>query len=253
MTEQDWTGSWMRRVVPDGYALAQVSLVGTSDLLMSSAETDRFGEQYRTFTMLSQKRGKTLDDEKRLAELEWHLRLYYDEAIGPYVPGRNVKELLRSAATKWKKGEEIVRSLIVIEDRLPLLYDGPRDQVELWDAVDEDGKHLFAYTTLVANAGRNAGRVPRCRPSFTGWSLNVEVAYDPEDLDFDFLGLVVERSQKYGLGDGRRIGFGSFAAKIEAGGGSERGVNADATMRRDGRQDRAHTAGVGRVVHPSEG
>jgi hypothetical protein len=201
--------SWLRRVVPAGYQQATLVLEGTSPLLMSSAEYDRNSETYRAYFLLGKKKSKSLDDENRLRELEWSLRIYLDEQIGPYIPGRNVKELLREAATQWRKGAEVKRSLEVIDYRVPLLYDGPRSAAELWAAG-------FEFTTMVANAGAGSGRVPRCRPKFDEWALVVELAYDPEVLDFDLLGLVVERAKKYGLADWRPE-FGSFDAALEPG------------------------------------
>ena len=172
--------TWQRRIIPSGYAMATLSLEGTSPLLMSCGETDPDSELSRAFFLLGQKRNKSLDDQARLREMEWQLRIYLDNEIGPFIPGKNVKELLRQYATKWRKGEEVKRSLVVIDYRIPLIYEGPRDQQGLWDAG-------FRYTTRVANAGAGSGRVPRCRPMFEHWSINSEIAYDPEELDFDFL------------------------------------------------------------------
>ena len=205
--------SWFRRVVPSGFQEATLILTGTSPLLMSCADFDRDGETYRAYYHLGKKRAKSLDDEARLRELEWTLRLYHDEQLGPFIPGKNIKEMLREAATKWRKGEELKRSLSVTSFRVPLVYDGPRDSETLWG----DG---FRYSTMVANAGAGSGRVLRCRPMFDQWSLVVEVAYDPEDLDFDLLELVVERSRKFGLGDYRPAkggDFGCFDAVLEQG------------------------------------
>lgn len=196
--------SWLRRVVPAGYHLGTIILTGTAPLLMKSGEYERDGETYRAFAVLSGKRGKSLDDKQRLRELEWTLGLYLDAELGPYIPGKNVKELLRSAATKFRKGEDIKRSLVVLDYRIPLMYDGPREQTELWEAG-------YEKTLMVANAGPGSGRVDRCRPMFKEWGLVIEVAYDPEDIDPDFLPVIVERAQKYGLGD-YRPEFGSFHA-----------------------------------------
>lgn len=199
----------MRRVVPPGYARATLILTGTSPLLMNSGEFDRDSETYRAYFLLGKKKAKSLDEDQRLRELEWKLRLYLDEEIGPFIPGRNVKELLRSAATKWRKGEDIKRSLVVIDYRIPLLYDGPREQDDLWQAG-------YKFEAMVSNAGAGSGRVVRCRPKFEGWSLVAELAYDPEDLDFDFLSVVCDRAKKYGLGD-YRPEFGAFDAELEQG------------------------------------
>jgi len=236
-----WAPSWVRHVVPPGYAQAVLVLEGTSPLLMNSGDADREGELYRAYYLLGQKKRKSLDDDARLRELEWQLRIYLDEDLGPFIPGKNVKELLREAATKWRKGEEIIRSLLVLESRVPLHYDGPRTQTELWQAG-------FRYTTMVANAGAGSGRVARCRPCFPGWSVAADIAYDPEDLDFDFLGLVAERSQKYGLGDGRKIGFGGFVARLEDLNVRKAGANGQATKQRDELVERAHQALRDRIM-----
>lgn len=228
-----------RRIIPQGYIEAELSLTGTAPLLMNSGEADRDSETYRTYFNLGRKRGKSLDDEAKLRELEWTLALYLDEEIGPYIPGKNIKELLRSAATKWKKGEDIKRSLIVVENRVPLDYKGPRDVKSLWDKG-------FRYTAMVANAGPSRGRVVRCRPMFEDWSIKAEIAYDPEDIDFDLLETVVDRSQKYGLGD-YRPEFGAFAATITIKGEHVPSSNGDARKRRNGAEDKAHDAFVERI------
>lgn len=226
--------SWLRRVVPAGYANATLSLKGTSPLLMNSGEADRDSELYRAYYLLGQKKRKTLDDEARLRELEWELRLYLDADLGPYIPGKNVKEMLRAAATKWRRGEDIKRSLIVVPYRIPLTYDGPRDQAALWAGG-------YRYTAMVANAGMNAGRVLRCRPMFKNWSLTVELAFDPEEIDGDFLGIVVERTQKYGLGD-YRPEFGAFQSTITLD-KSRRAVREPQGIKaRNGIEEAAHSA-----------
>lgn len=234
------TGSWMRRVVPAGYADATLHIVGTSPLLMNSGEVDHDSELYRAYFLLGQQRKKSIEDEARLREMEWELRLYLDAEVGPYIPGKNVKEMLRSAATKWRRGEDIKRSLVVIPYRIPLIYDGPRDQDGLWEAG-------YRYTAMVANNGMNAGRVLRCRPMFKDWSIEVDIAYDPEEIDADFLAIAVERTQKYGLGD-YRPEFGSFKATItgpEFHRNSRKGL---ATKDRNGIHEAAHAASLERII-----
>jgi hypothetical protein len=228
-----------RRVVPAGYEAGTLELTGTASLLMNSGEVDRESEEYRAYSLLGKKRGKSLDDEARLREMEWALGLYLDEDLGPYIPGKNVHEMLRKAATKWKKGEDVKRSLIVVENRIQLDYAGPRDQQGLWD----EG---YRYTAMVANAGMNRGRVVRCRACFDDWSLVVELAWDPEDLDFDTLESIVERSQKYGLGDYRPT-FGAFMAKITKGVRKKDAAKVNGHKVVSKRQARAHKASVDRV------
>lgn len=228
-----------RRVIPPGYIEATLQLDGTSPLLMNSGEVDRESDEYRAFRNLGDKRKKSLDDEARLREMEWAFALYFDAELGPYIPGKNVKELLRAAATKYKRGEDIKRSLVVVLNRIPLTYEGPSEQDALW----AEG---YKYTAMVANAGMNRGRVVRCRPCFDSWSLTAEVAYDPEDLDFDTLQTIVDRSQKLGLGD-YRPEFGSFVATLTLGATHKDRAVVDGTKPLDGRQVRAHEAAVARV------
>jgi hypothetical protein len=198
--------SAMRRVVPPGYRVYELELVGVTPYLMSSGEADRESDTYIAYRQLSKKRGKTVEDESRLRELEWYTRIYYDEKIGCYVPGKNVKEMLREAATKWRKGEDVKRSLIIPEYRIPLIYEGSRKPADLWKAG-------FSFVAMVANAGAGSGRVERCRPCFDEWAIKTEVAFDPEDLSDHELELFVSRSEKYGLGD-YRPDFGSFKASL---------------------------------------
>lgn len=234
------TGSWMQRVIPPSYAEATLHLEGTSPLLMNSGEVDRDSELYRAYFLLGQKKRKTLEDDARLREMEWELRLYLDADIGPYIPGKNVKEMLRSAATKWRRGEDIKRSLVVVPYRIPLLYEGPRDQAGLWEGG-------FRYTTMVANAGIGSGRVLRCRPMFKNWAMDVELAYDPEEVDSDFLSIAVERTQKYGLGD-YRPEFGSFKSSLTGPAFHRNGRKGLATKDRNGVDEDAHEAFKSRII-----
>ena len=144
------TPSPLRRVIPVGYRVHELHLVGATPLLMSSGEADRESDTYVAYRTLSKKRGKTVEDESRLREFESYTRLYYDAEVGIYIPGKNIKELLRSAATKWRKGEDVKRSLIVPDYRLPLIYDGPKTPEKLWDAG-------YSYVAMVSNAGAGSG------------------------------------------------------------------------------------------------
>lgn len=234
--------SWLRRVVPEGYATATLHLTGTAPLLMNSPEADRDSELFRAYTLLGQKKGKTLDDEARLRQLEWELRIYLDADLGPYVPGRTIKAVLQAAAGKFKKGATLERSLITILYRIPLEYDGPRDQEGLWDAG-------YRYSTMVKNAGFNAGRVIRCRPMFPDWSITADLAFDPEEVDADTLAAIVERSQRYGIGD-YRPEFGAFSATLDVSPISRRSRDGLGNKSRNGHEEAAHEAFKARIMEP---
>ena len=196
-----------RRIVPVGYQELTLHLEGTSALLMSSGDADRDSELYRAYATLGKARKRSVEQEAQLRRMEWALRLYLDAEIGPYIPSANIHELLQSAASEWRLGEAVKRSLVVEQYRIPLEYDGPRKIEELWDAG-------FRDLRMVKNAGSSRGRVVRCRPKFENWSLTCQIAFDPEDhIDAEAVERIVERSQKYGLGD-YRPQFGSFRATL---------------------------------------
>lgn len=220
----------LRREPPNGYLVYLLHFVGETPLLMSSGEVDRESELYREYRALSKARAKTLEQEAQLRELEWHTRIYYDEELGPYMPGKNVKELLRSAATKWKLGEAVRRSLVVPDYRIPLIYKGPKDLKGLWD----EG---YRYTTMVANAGAGSGRVERTRPCFDQWELKCEIAFDTDELDPDSFMQIVQRSQKYGLGD-YRPEFGAFIATAEFIRQQKTQVEANGAKKRDAKVEK---------------
>ncbi len=230
----------LRREPPNGYLVYLLTLSGETPLLMSSGEIDRDSELYREYRALSKQRAKTIEQEAQLRELEWHTRIYFDEQVGPYIPGKNIKEMLRSAATKWKLGESVKRSLVVPDYRIPLVYDGPRALSELW----EQG---FRYTAMVSNAGAGSGRVERCRPCFDQWELVCEIAFDTDELDADSMVKVVKRSEKYGLGD-YRPEFGAFVASVEFVREQKAKVQANGAKPRDKKMEVAIKKHVERVT-----
>lgn len=217
--------SLLRREPPNGYIVHAVTIMGETPLLMSSGEVDRESELYREYRALSKARAKTIEQEAQLRELEWHTRIYFDDEVGPYIPGKNIKELLRAAATKWKLGESVRRSLVVPDYRIPLIYDGPRDLKGLWEGG-------YRYTTMVANAGAGSGRVERTRPCFDNWSIEFEVAFDTDELDEDSFMQIIQRAQKYGLGD-YRPEFGAFVSSSEFVRQQKSSVQANGAKKRD--------------------
>lgn len=221
----------LRREPPNGYLIYEVSFEGETPLLMSSGEIDRESSLYREYRALSKARAKTLEQEAQLRELEWHTRIYFDEELGPYIPGKNVKELLRSAATKFKLGESVRRSLVVPDYRIPLIYDGPRDLKGLWESG-------FRYTAMVANAGAGSGRVERTRPCFSDWALEFEVAFDTDELDEDAFLRTVKRTEKFGLGD-YRPEFGAFVSEATFIREQKAQVSANGAKKRDAHVERA--------------
>lgn len=232
-----------RRAIPTGYLVYEVTLKGISPLLMSSGEVDRDSDLYIAYENLAAQKRKTREQRAQLRELEWYTRLYYEDEIGPYIPGKNVKELIRSAATKTRDGENVKRSLVIPEYRIPLQYDGPREAKELWEAG-------FRYTAMVANAGAGSGRVDRTRPCFEGWSLVFEVAFDQEELDQHRFEDIIARTEKYGLGD-YRPEFGAFEASFAFLRVEQGDLRVNGNKARDKRAEAAASARTKKVMRVS--
>jgi hypothetical protein len=195
------------RIVPPAFRSAELRLEGEAPLLMHADTlldiTHPLTRQFKELTAKGSAQ-RTMDDNMNIARVEWLAGLYYDEALGPYVPGAMVKRAITEAATRLKKGAPLKRGLVVVQTKIPLEYDGPRDLEGLWDEGFRDMRGAV-------NSGRNSGRVMRCRPCFEEWALTAEVAYDPTECDADTLAAIAEFAQVRGIGDFRPE-FGTFAA-----------------------------------------
>lgn len=195
------------RIVPNVYRSAELRLEGEAPLLMH-ADTllDITHPLKREMNALlgKAKQSRTIDDEMNIARVEWLAGIYHDEELGPYIPGAMVKAALAQAGTRFRKGSTISRALIVVQSKIPLEYDGPRDIDSLWEEGYRDMRGAV-------NSGMNKGRVMRCRPCFEDWSITAEIAYDPKELDTDTLVNTAEFAQVRGIGD-FRPDFGTFAA-----------------------------------------
>lgn len=195
------------RIVPSAYREGHIEIEGVAPLLMH-ADTllDLSDPITREFKLLAAKssRDRTPDDEMNLAKLEWMAGIYHDDDLGPYMPGANLKEAIAQAASRFKKGATVRRSLIVLQHKLELQYDGPRDLEMLWGEGYRDVRGAV-------NSGIGRGRVSRCRPCFAEWGIEAEVAFDPSELSVDLIAESLEIAQMRGLGD-YRPEFGLFKA-----------------------------------------
>lgn len=187
--------------IPDDDAahLVECRVEGRMPLLMHATRPDVTDPLVREMESLTSKRKKTIDDQQRVQRLDWQMGLYHD-GDAPYIPAKNVMEAMRHAATKWKLGTAVYQNggVQILDARVPLIYDGPRDIDGLWDAG-------FRDVQMVRNGGFNAGRVPRCRPRFDEWALEWQMLVTPSELDLDQLGMIMGRVRNIGLGDYRPL------------------------------------------------
>lgn len=175
---------------------------GTSDLLMHRPTgVDVLSVEKQEQMKYTGKQRKTTDDYEIIKRLDWEMGLYFDEELGPYIPGVNVEIMLRDAAKLTKQGAAITRGVVVIQDKLPVQYKGPRRSIEeLWDA------NLKDYRVV----GNQQNSVMRCRPKFPGWSLDVSMTVEGTIITAsDVRGIAVKAGKMIGLGD-YRPRFGRF-------------------------------------------
>ncbi len=171
---------------------ANLKLVGISPLLMHSQVTlDRFDPLTRKIASINAKRKKTDDDHLELRRLEWEAGLYFDEEMGPYIPGTNFKSALVEGGKLDRLGQNVKRGIQIPELMIKLEYNGPRKVEEMYGT---DGKSRFVDCRSVAV---QRARVMRTRPVFRNWSINVMVAYDESMWDEDVLRNVVEKTGQY--------------------------------------------------------
>lgn len=185
-------------------------LTGVAPLLMHAPRTvnplDPLTVELRKYTG---KRKKTSEDYYTIARLEWEAGMYHDRELGPYLPGVNVTTCLRDAGKITKQGTAVTRALVVQQEKVPLLYDGPRGingrgLQDLWDRNYKDTR----------DAGNQANRIMRTRPMFPQWEIKVPLVLETSILDLRDLEDIAERAGlMVGLGD-YRPRFGRFEAKV---------------------------------------
>ena len=189
-----------------------VECIGTSALVVNSARgIDRLDPLSKLIDELTHKKPRTDADEAEISHLEWLRCLYHAPDIGIYLPAANMIRCLRNAGNlvdKNKGGVAIQRGLALATDRIPLMYDGPRDLDELY--------RLDAFRLRGAAKQSGGARVMKTWPVFHVWSLAFEAEMAEEQLrSLDYLTRIAEYAGRYeGLGDERRHGGGRFNVTV---------------------------------------
>lgn len=138
----------------------------------------------------------TDDDQERLLHIKWTLGIYIEDSTGPYIPSANVEATLRNAARLSRRGKDTGYGLVVTPDRIPLIYEGPRDLTGLW----ADKK----FSDFRVGKMKTGSSVNLMRPRFDMWSLKFDITYDEKVFsDATIKELVIQGGQKIGLCDYR--------------------------------------------------
>jgi hypothetical protein len=190
-----------------------ITLTGTTPLIMHNSRLADPDDSYTKAIakITSKKTDQTEDDRVAKHRLQFAGGLYYASEVGPYLPSPNLIRSLRNAANlvlRNRGGKQIERGFVLLVDRAPLEYDGPRDLDELWGG----GTTKFVDRRIV---GIGKSKLPTTRPIFPKWAARFEFELDGNEIDEDMFAAFAEKAGKAeGIGDGRRLGMGRFAVKI---------------------------------------
>ena len=181
----------------------QLKLTGASALLMHS---DRLSNPLDPATKhhksLTSKKKKTDEDHELIARSEWESSLYFSESTGPYLPTANIRSAIVEGGKLTRAGKTIQRGTLILSDKAPLHYKGPRTIDALWNAG------TFYDCRSVVISGR---RIMRYRPMFSEWSCEVDITFDPGLIDAaELLQCAVTAGTLIGIGDFRPNKGGQF-------------------------------------------
>ena len=174
-------------------------LIGKTMLLMNSNAgvnpLNDLVKQKGILTSIAPKK-RTDEDIWEIYRLDFVLGMYHDGDIGPYVPGVNIEAAILEAAKQERMGSKFKAGVRVIEDKIPLQYKGPRDIKKLWDSkkfADIRPTKLKASSSLM-----------KCRPAFSGWSLEGSVSYNGGIVDRPAVERCIKKIGDIGLCDYRK-------------------------------------------------
>lgn len=181
---------------------ATYTIKGTTAMLMHSERlANPFDPLTKEIKAISGKRKKTEDDLRDMARLEWLGGLYHDDDSGIHVPGYNIFACIINGGKIHKLGTSIKRSALVLEDKVPVDYDGPKTPEKLFDVK----RFVDMRSVKVGTA-----KVMRCRPIFQDWACQFTVTFDEASLQRGDLDRCVQTAgEMVGLGD-YRPRFGRF-------------------------------------------
>ena len=204
----------------------QVTVEGTSPLLCSNvASSDPLGEGSKQKAFFSSKKKKNDEDHRALRTLDWIFSGYWesqgdveiDESENivnfegfstPTLPGANFQRCLRNAATKWKLGKDVLRSVVVSNDPA-IEYDGPKNAIEMFNSRTPKFQ-LAAFTSRGVWVNRLM---------FPLWKATYRLTVDDEILSVSQLKRIITMAGKAeGLGTWRpRHGRFTASELVEVG------------------------------------
>lgn len=185
-----------------------LKLTGRTGLVMHNPRMiDPEDEIVRSIAEITAKGSKQTDaDRQQVGRLEWFGGIYHDPEFGVYVPAWNVIKCINRGAVITKNGKDVLRSVSVLTDKVPLQYDGPREPAKLYERPE------FRFRKEV---GIGQKKVMRVRPIFRRWALALEAELLEEVMNpADLLRVTETAGLSEGLGDARILGYGRFGVEL---------------------------------------
>jgi hypothetical protein len=202
-----WVGHGRVRLLKGEKMKVNVVATGTRPLLMHNIQLASPLNSYaKNIKAISSKRTKTEDDREAMSKLEFMGSLYFDEIMGPYLPGNMIFASLNEGAKITKSGRKVERGVDVVELVNPLVYQGPRDM----EALFNDPNFVDIRPVRIGGS-----RVDRTRPIFRQWEVEFDLIIDPDILNEDeVVRIITDAGSFAGFGDYRKM-YGRYSADIQ--------------------------------------
>jgi hypothetical protein len=127
---------------------------------------------------------------------------------GVAVPAENLRRSVIDAAKAQRMGTQVLRALMVTAAAVPLIYDGPKEPKQMWDAGN------WHLTRMIRGTG---GASPTTYPVFRDWAVKVPFELDETLLSVRDLTEIAQRAGRIeGLGASRKQGYGRYDALVDA-------------------------------------
>lgn len=183
----------------------KVQITGVSPLLQNNPQTvDRFNKFAKRMAQINAKKTRRTDDDfLELRDIEIESKVYFDDAIGVYVPSSWLMEAIACASFKTAKVSkaDVRGSMFAVDDKIPLAYKNKNKVKKIADIVgNQDFRQML--TLPQSNV-----RVVKAFPIFHGWSFETGLEFDDKIIDPDSITRIIEHTSKYG-------GFGDFRPKF---------------------------------------
>lgn len=188
-----------------------VKMNGVSPILMNNPrgvnQLDPLVIEKSHYTSLPPKQKNTPEVLQIISDLEWKIGVYWDDAVGLYIPNECIMGTLVGGAKMNRNGSSVLKAVQVVDSIVPLdIGEKQNYQKMLTDSRFRDVRSVVI--------SRN--RVIKTRPRFNTWRIAFDMIYDETIIDLATIALAFENAGKYvGILDNRKNGYGRYTTSIE--------------------------------------